>query len=78
MASEDPEQEEGEPAADDNVKAEPTEEQLPAPRKEKRERTPSSELHIYSNEELAQFRKKELLADVALLDGSFPYLFLVV
>ncbi|TFK70065.1 hypothetical protein BDN72DRAFT_839506 [Pluteus cervinus] len=45
------------------VKAEPG--QRP---KVKRERTPSHELHIYSEQELSKFRKRELLADKELLD----------
>ncbi|EJC98646.1 uncharacterized protein FOMMEDRAFT_95979, partial [Fomitiporia mediterranea MF3/22] len=48
------------------VKPEPTEETVPPPKK--RARTPSFELHIYSVEELSRFKKKELLADVSLLD----------
>ena len=49
------------------VKPEPTEATIPPPKK--RARTPSYELHIYSVEELSRFKKKELLADVSLLDG---------
>ena len=51
------------------VKPEPTEATVPPPKK--RARTPSYELHIYSVEELSRFKKKELLADVSLLDGAY-------
>ncbi|KAH8111883.1 RecF/RecN/SMC [Phellopilus nigrolimitatus] len=56
-----------EPMQEENVvKPEPTEAAVPPPKK--RARTPSHELHIYSVEELSRLRKKELLADVTLLD----------
>ena len=32
--------------------------------------TPSHELHIYSAEELAGFKKREMIADAELLDGT--------
>ncbi|KAL5519615.1 SMC4 [Sanghuangporus vaninii] len=48
------------------VKPEPVEATIPPLKK--RARTPSYELHIYSVEELSRFKKKELLADVSLLD----------
>ncbi|KAI5119782.1 hypothetical protein M0805_009253 [Coniferiporia weirii] len=51
---------------EDKVKPEPEDDAVPPPKK--RARTPSFELHIYSVEELARFRKRELLADVTLLD----------
>jgi hypothetical protein len=52
----------------ESVKAEPD---LPAPAKKKvRERTPSYELHIYSAEELSKFKKREMIADSELLDGT--------
>ena len=54
---------------EDVVKPEPNDEAVPPPKK--RARTPSYELHIYSVEELSRFKKKELLADVSLLDGAF-------
>ncbi|KAI0962099.1 hypothetical protein AcV7_001019 [Taiwanofungus camphoratus] len=38
------------------------------PKLKARERTPSYELHIYSAEELAAFKKRELIADAELLD----------
>lgn len=43
--------------------------------KRKRERSPSYELHTYSAEELATFKKRELIADAELLDGEYlaPY-----
>ncbi|CDO73402.1 hypothetical protein BN946_scf185013.g36 [Trametes cinnabarina] len=36
--------------------------------KKPRARTPSSELHVYTEQELATFKKRELVADVELLD----------
>ena len=57
------------------VKPEPNDEAVPPPKK--RARTPSYELHIYSVEELSRFKKKELLADVTLLDGTrYCYVFI--
>ena len=50
------------------IKPEPTEGPLHAPKKQAR--MSWNDLHIYSNEELTQFLKKELLADVALLEGK--------
>ena len=35
-----------------------------------RARTPSHELHTYTEDELATFKKRELLADTELLDGQ--------
>jgi structural maintenance of chromosome 4 len=50
------------------VKVEPDQ---PAPAKKKvRERTPSYELHMYSAEELSKFKKREMIADSELLDGT--------
>lgn len=40
--------------------------------KKSRARTPSHELHSYSEQELGTFKKRELLADAELLDGAFP------
>lgn len=37
-----------------------------------RARTPSHELHSYSEQELGTFKKRELLADAELLDGALP------
>lgn len=45
------------------VKQEPGEASLP------KAKTSSTELHIYTVEELARFKKKELLADVTYLEG---------
>ncbi len=53
------------------MKPEPQDDDEVPPKR--REKTPSDELHMYSVDELAQFRKKDLVADVALLEGSsFP------
>lgn len=49
------------------VKEEPTDDVQP----KKRAGTPSNELHVYTVEELSKFRKKELLADVTLLEGTY-------
>ncbi|KZT73247.1 hypothetical protein DAEQUDRAFT_703578 [Daedalea quercina L-15889] len=38
------------------------------PQRQEREKTPAFELHVYSEEELDQFRKRELIADAELLD----------
>ncbi|KAF8545582.1 hypothetical protein OG21DRAFT_1492201 [Imleria badia] len=46
------------------------EEEEPA-RKPFKPRQPSNELHIYSVDELAQFRKRDLVADFEYLDGTF-------
>lgn len=35
-----------------------------------REKTPAFELHVYSEEELSQFKKSHLIADAELLDGA--------
>ncbi|EGO05390.1 hypothetical protein SERLA73DRAFT_101211 [Serpula lacrymans var. lacrymans S7.3] len=60
-AAEDPEA----PGAE--VKQEPGE-SIPVKKEKTRHRTPSNELHIYSAEELARFKKRELIADSELLD----------
>ena len=52
---------------------EPTENTCPETKK-KSAGTPSMKLHVYTAEELSQFKKKGLLADVALLDGQSDYL----
>lgn len=39
------------------------------PKKKAAPRTPSHELHIYSADELAVFKKREMVADAELLDG---------
>ena len=63
-----------EPMLDDGdktpVKPEPSESTLP-PAKKQQQQAPH-ELQMYSSEELSRFKKKELLADVALLDGKLP------
>ncbi|KAJ7783053.1 RecF/RecN/SMC [Mycena metata] len=48
----------------DDVKAE-DQDQLP---KRTRDRTPSSDLHTYSAEELSKFKKRDMITDVELLD----------
>ena len=50
------------------VKPEPTEDSVPPAAKK---RQSSHELYMYNSDELARFKKKELLADVALLDGKY-------
>ena len=53
-------------SVDGKVKREPgDEEQI----KKKVVNTSSHELHIYSAEELAGFKKREMIADAELLDG---------
>ena len=37
--------------------------------KKARQNTPSNELYIYSDEELARFKKREMIADSEYLDG---------
>lgn len=39
-------------------------------RRKSRQRTPSNELHIYSEAELARFKRKDMIADAELLDGE--------
>ena len=50
------------------VKQEPRED-VPVKKEKVKERAPPDELYIYSAEELAQFKKRELIADAELLDG---------
>lgn len=57
----------GAESADVKVKGEADEAQ---PKKKAPARTPSYELHIYSAEELAGFKKREMIADAELLDGK--------
>lgn len=45
-----------------------------APPKKTRQRTPSTELYIYSADELARFKKRDMLADSEYLDGIFRHL----
>ena len=52
---------------DGKVKREPGDEEQT---KKKVADTPSHELHIYSAEELAGFKKREMIADAELLDGT--------
>ncbi|KAJ3508271.1 hypothetical protein NLJ89_g5846 [Agrocybe chaxingu] len=71
----------GTPAVGENPPEEPTEgevEAKPEPgskpqKKLERERTPSHELHVYSEEELRKFTKDELLADVVFLEVLKEY-----
>jgi structural maintenance of chromosome 4 len=54
----------------DEVKVKAEIDEVPVPKAgQARERTPSHELHMYTQEELSRFRKKELVADAELLDG---------
>ncbi|KAI9566365.1 RecF/RecN/SMC [Boletus coccyginus] len=57
----------GEPS-EPQVKQEPGEPAGPPPKKPSKPRQPSNELHIYSVDELAQFRKRDLVADSEYLD----------
>ena len=54
-------------SVDGKVKREPEDEEQT---KKKVVDTPSHELHIYSAEELAGFKKREMIADAELLDGT--------
>jgi structural maintenance of chromosome 4 len=83
--SDDEEDEEGEegvnkeePAKDDNgtveaegdvVKAEPG--AKPRARRQSREGTPSTELHVYTIPELMKFKKDELVAQTVYLEGKY-------
>jgi structural maintenance of chromosome 4 len=53
-------------SGDPVVKSEPGEDGASKPKPSSN----SSELHIYSEDELRRFRKKEMMADVELLDGA--------
>ena len=57
---------------EETVKPEPTDDATPKSKK-KRSGASSTDLHVYTAEELSQFKKKGLLADVALLDGLSYY-----
>lgn len=59
---------EGADGADAQVKADPD---APQKKGKGREHTPSFELHIYGVDELATFKKRELIADAELLDGGY-------
>ncbi|KAL0952089.1 hypothetical protein HGRIS_008725 [Hohenbuehelia grisea] len=65
---EDEDEESGAQEADleGDVKEDPDAE--PRVKAEKRARTPSHELHVYTEEELAQFKKRELTADTEVLE----------
>lgn len=56
-------------SADGEVKREAGDEEQQK-KKKKPANTPSHELHIYSAEELAGFKKREMIADAELLDGT--------
>lgn len=56
----------GEAAVKQEVKLESGES---APPKKARQHTPSNELYIYSAEELARFKRREIIADSEYLDG---------
>ena len=59
-------------SVDGEVKHEPGDEEQV--KLKKAVNTPSHELHIYSAEELAGFKKREMIADAELLDGAcIPY-----
>jgi structural maintenance of chromosome 4 len=56
-----------------DVKPDPDAEEQP--KKKAPARTPSYELHMYSAEELAGFKKREMIADAELLDGTSRCIF---
>lgn len=60
---------------DDTVKAEGEVKDEPGTksqaRKEARERTPSTELHVYTIPELMKFKKEELMAETVYLEGNY-------
>ena len=55
--------------AEGDVKAEP--EAKPQARKQTREGTPSTELHVYTVPELMKYKKDELVADTVYLEGKY-------
>ena len=61
----------GEPS-EPQVKQESGEPAAPPPNKPSKPRQPSNELQVYSVDELAQFRKRDLVADSEYLDGKPP------
>ena len=79
FSSDDEDEEVANPAleAPDEVQVKPEPEE-PLLRKAKaREGTPSYELHVYTEEELSRLKKKELVAQVGLLDGCFRLIFIL-
>ena len=60
-----------EPEAEGDVKAEPgTEGTKLQARRQTREGTPSTELHVYTIPELIKFKKDELVAETVYLEGK--------
>ena len=57
---------EGTVKAEGDVKAEPE----TKPRRQSREGTPSTELHVYTIPELMKFKKDELVAETVYLEGK--------
>ena len=55
--------------AEGDVKAEPG--TNPQARKQAREGTPSTELHVYTIPELMKFKKEELMAETVYLEGKY-------
>ena len=55
--------------AEGDVKPEP--ETKPQARRQTREGTPSTELHVYTIPELMKFKKDELVAETVYLEGKF-------
>ena len=60
---------EGDIKAERDVKAEPG--IKPQARKQAREGTPSTELHVYTIPELMKFKKEELMAETVYLEGKY-------
>ncbi|KAF8079236.1 RecF/RecN/SMC N terminal domain-containing protein [Lyophyllum atratum] len=58
----------GDVDADGEVKAEPEESRPPKPKP--KDKAASQELHMYRPEELAKFKKREMVADIELLDEN--------
>lgn len=65
-------------APSEHIKEDPDAEERGENRRRKsRQRTPSNELHIYSEQELSRFKRKDMIADAELLDGEpSPVVFL--
>ena len=60
------------PEAEGDVKAEPgTKGTKPQARRQTREGTPSTELHVYTIPELMKFKKDELVAETVYLEGKY-------
>ena len=69
MSSDDEEEEETHEEPEQPIEGEVKPEPGAEPKRKTRQHTPSYELHIYSEDELATFKKREMVADTELLDG---------